>query len=497
MMDGRLNRGGILRWGLLALVVSLGGMSCAPGGGDKIPVTTRSPHAREDYLTGRDLLERLRFPEAREYFERAVAEDSTFALAWLHLAQVSTSARQFVAGLEQARRHMAGASEGEQLLIKAAVAGRLEADYTEQERLLRRLVELYPRDERAHAELGNFFFFRQRWQEAIDEYKTAIKIAPYYSPPYNQLGYAYRYLERWELAEKAFEEYTRIIPDDPNPYDSYAELLLKRGKLDQAIESYRRALAIDSGFIASYLGLATCFMLKGDYGAAHRELDVLLERATDDSQRRAALFGSAVVFVDEGLTDSALARCKALWAVSSSGADTIAMATDRAFAARILLEAGRFGRAREAIAETERLVAASSLPESRKSLSERLLLVLSGRLAVAEGDLETARRIERELQARVEAGDEQGGNPEEARRRHELAGLIALAAGDYGRAVEELSQADQQDAYVLFRLGEAYEGMDDRVNARLMYDRAANFNAVLSISQAFIRRQAVQRLAGL
>ena len=50
-------------------------------------------------------------------------------------------------------------------------------------------------------------------------------------------------------AEAAFKKYIELIPNDPNPYDSYAELLLKMGKFDDSIAQYRKALAIDPNFV--------------------------------------------------------------------------------------------------------------------------------------------------------------------------------------------------------------------------------------------------------
>jgi hypothetical protein len=46
----------------------------------------------------------------------------------------------------------------------------------------------------------------------------------------HQLGYAYRFLDRFADAEAAFKKYTELIPTDPNPYDSSAELLPKSTK---------------------------------------------------------------------------------------------------------------------------------------------------------------------------------------------------------------------------------------------------------------------------
>ena len=51
------------------------------------------------------------------------------------------------------------------------------------------------------------------------------------------LGYAYRQEGDYANAEQAFKKYIELIPNDPNPYDSYAELLLKMGKFDESIDA--------------------------------------------------------------------------------------------------------------------------------------------------------------------------------------------------------------------------------------------------------------------
>jgi cytochrome c-type biogenesis protein CcmH/NrfG len=46
------------------------------------------------------------------------------------------------------------------------------------------------------------------------------------------MGYAYSDKNDFNKAEEAFKKYISLLPDSPNPYDSYAELLLKNGRYD-------------------------------------------------------------------------------------------------------------------------------------------------------------------------------------------------------------------------------------------------------------------------
>ena len=83
--------------------------------------------------------------------------------------------------------------------------------------------------------LANTYFGRQEYQKSIDHFVKATQINPSFSQPYNQMGYAYRFLEKYGEAETAFKKYVELIPTDPNPYDSYAELLMKMGRFDESI----------------------------------------------------------------------------------------------------------------------------------------------------------------------------------------------------------------------------------------------------------------------
>ena len=67
----------------------------------KIPITTSSEEARQLYLKGRDLAEKLRATDARVLYAQAAAKDSGFALAQLGLANTAGTAKEFFDALAQ------------------------------------------------------------------------------------------------------------------------------------------------------------------------------------------------------------------------------------------------------------------------------------------------------------------------------------------------------------------------------------------------------------
>ena len=56
---------------------------------EKIPITTSSEEARQLYVKGRDLAEKLRATDARSLYAQAAAKDRGFALAHLGLANTA------------------------------------------------------------------------------------------------------------------------------------------------------------------------------------------------------------------------------------------------------------------------------------------------------------------------------------------------------------------------------------------------------------------------
>jgi len=226
-----------------------------PAGGGKIPVTTSSAEARTEFLEGRDLAEKLLITDSNAHFAKAASLDPSFAWAELSLATSAPTGKEFFEHLNKAVSLADKASNGERLLILATEAG-ANNNLVKQKEYLDQLIAAYPDDERAHFNLGGYYFGQQDYPQAIEHYKKATELAPTYSTAFNILGYAYRQAADYDNAEKAFQKYIELIPKDPNPYDSYAELLLKMGRFDDSLTQYRKALSIDPNFGNAHHGIA-------------------------------------------------------------------------------------------------------------------------------------------------------------------------------------------------------------------------------------------------
>ena len=169
------------------LAVSLVLTSTAALAEDKVPITTRSDEARQAYLKGRDLFEKLRATDAREQFQKAAAADKDFALAQLGIANSAASAKEFFEALKTATSLAGKASEAERHMILGLDAG-VRGDPAGQKAHYDQLTAAFPKDERALNLLGGYYFGRQEYPQAIAAYEKAIAINPSFSQPYNRMG---------------------------------------------------------------------------------------------------------------------------------------------------------------------------------------------------------------------------------------------------------------------------------------------------------------------
>lgn len=457
----------------------------------KVPVTTSSDEALALYMEGQALSDDLHVVEANEKFRQAVAADPGFAMAHYNQALSSQTAAEFFDAVGKASENAAGASAGEQLTIAALVAGS-ENDQAGQLAALQELVAKYSKDERVHMLLGTYYFGLQDFTAAVEHLDHAAAINPEFAGAQNSLGYAHRSLEDFDNAKAAFARYVELLPDESNPYDSYAELLMEIGEYDASIENYRKAVEIDPNFVASFAGISINESLKGNADLAQEAADHMLAAARNPAERQAAMFRSVTSHLFAGNIEAAMEVCETMLAEAEVNGNKATMGGVSEYMGDIMLVQGDAAKGEEHYNAALDHRLAAGFNEANQAQAERTHMFKTAIAAMIADDSEAAAS----RTAEYSAAAEMNGTAFEKRRVHELTGHLAMNNDDFESAVGHYAQANQLDPIVLYWSAYAHAELGNTDKAIDLATRAANRNT-LSGNLPFFRSDAQELLAKL
>jgi len=152
--------------------------------------------------------------------------------------------------------------------------------YDEAEQAYRKAINLRPSYWGGHLDLGSYYYFRKRYAEAIEEYKRVVDLTPDNAGGYSGLGAAYYALERYGEAEEAFKRSISIEPTY-RLYSNLATLYFERKRFSDAIPVYEKALAINDRDYRVWANLASAFYWSGRRDSANAEFARTMKLAED------------------------------------------------------------------------------------------------------------------------------------------------------------------------------------------------------------------------
>ena len=93
---------------------------------------------------------------------------------------------------------------------------------------------------------------------------------------------------------------SHCLPKEPNPQDSYGELLRMAGNFEGSLQHYRAALKIDPDFVTSQVGLGDTYALMGNQEQARVEYDKAIRYAHNEADRLSYSMQKAMTWVRDG-----------------------------------------------------------------------------------------------------------------------------------------------------------------------------------------------------
>jgi tetratricopeptide (TPR) repeat protein len=271
-------------------------------------ITTSSPEAYRYYLDGVRCVNMVYFDSAMGHFSKALEFDSTFAMAYYFLAHLRlfypASRQESNKYIEIALKYSDQATWREQRYIKSLDTF-IRGDIETAKMHLDLIVERYPDDIFAMFQLSLINSAIQRYEQAIDNLYTILKIDPYYKLAYNSLAFCYEQMGNYEQAVIAINKYIEIAPDEANPYDTRGLIYSNIGKLDKAIESYRIALEKNPDFPEALKRLGVLYSFRREYEKADSMFERIISISGASRKAWVTLY-QAVLLSRQGRLDSCL-----------------------------------------------------------------------------------------------------------------------------------------------------------------------------------------------
>ncbi|UCC43838.1 MAG: tetratricopeptide repeat protein [Candidatus Zixiibacteriota bacterium] len=419
-------------------------------------ITTHSLEAYRHYLEGVDNYYKLYWREAVQSFQSALQYDSTFAMAYYYLARIHDPEH-----IARAVQYSSKASQRQQYYIRSMQAS-VEGDVSKAVEELEQAVQDCPDEKDALQMLGLYMYTLQRYEEAIDYLTRVIEIDPLHKQAYNQLAYAYDQVGDLEKSIWAIGQYISIAPDEANPYDTRGEILANNGMIDQAIESYKKALEIKPDFQSSRMNLGLLCALNGDYVTAQSCFEELATVSDAGMRSTGRLYlayiplyrgqyEAALRILDEGIASDI--EDPGNWATASKHGLRAVIYRERG---DLLLALDELRKAADITRETWR---------EYEFLARRLLVQILAELGDTDAAEQAAEELRRDL---IEA-------EQNISAYWYAVGSIQFAAGNMAEAVISFEKAlEESDRFPLpgyFMLGRAYLEADRLGEAVQQFER--------------------------
>ncbi|MGK7919850.1 MAG: tetratricopeptide repeat protein [Trichodesmium sp.] len=117
-------------------------------------------------------------------------------------------------------------------------------------------------------ELAEKFLEQKKWNEAVTNYRQAIKLNPNFSWSYYKLGQALTQLKKWEEAITAYQKAIELNPDFPWSYDNLGDALVQLEKWEEAVSAYHNFIQLHSDNYWTYHKLGEALFKLGEIDKA-------------------------------------------------------------------------------------------------------------------------------------------------------------------------------------------------------------------------------------
>lgn len=137
---------------------------------------------------------------------------------------------------------------------------------------------VYPYD---HFDFGNRLRLHNQTEEAIDQYRQALAINPYFAHAHYNLGKALTETKQLAQAAEHYQEAIRLRPGFVDAINNLGNLRAHQSKHKEAISLYKQVIAIDDTRVKTFFNLALCYQKLGQTDKAIHNYQTALKLRPD------------------------------------------------------------------------------------------------------------------------------------------------------------------------------------------------------------------------
>ncbi|MFN0180207.1 MAG: protein kinase domain-containing protein [Gemmatimonadales bacterium] len=270
---------------------------------------TENREAHDLYFQGRFFVEKrdlVSLAKARDYFERAIQADSSYALAYAGLSDVYGHESVFGGALPheafpKAKAAIQRALQLDSSLVEAHTSQGFislfyDWDWPAAGRELERAVAIDPRYPPAHLFRGWYFLVTGRDREAIGEFQTAVRLDPFHLINNARLTDGFFYTRRYE---DAMAQGTKVLELEPAFFQGHTGLGQTYLQMGRCAEALAELEQVPDGRATSLQGL-----LGYGYGRCGRRGEAMAEsRRLTAARNRRYVSHYALAMIQAGLGD--------------------------------------------------------------------------------------------------------------------------------------------------------------------------------------------------
>jgi len=444
-------------------------------------ISTSSPEAQKYYIEARKYHYSGHYSQSIPIYERAVAIDPEFALAYADMGITyfwlgyQSRARE---SLQKALELSDRVSDRDRYYIQGFFYQRSEKTHGKSIEAYNKLLELYPDDNSGNNELGNVYSFIEEWDKAIELFISCIQRKDEVIYPYFNLSCVYRAIGLYDKAKEVLEDYLNNVSDNATIHNQLALTYLCQKKYDLALVEADKALFMDPDNYFYFLTKGDIYHCKGDLIKAEKEYQKVfeLEEKVAHLPGRQSL---GALYLSQGRFEKSEEQLKQGILLAKELVEKRWESSLQLDYTYRYLKSGRF---KEALKEFQNTQEAAIQGESL--FLQIFSLHYKGIAYLEMKSMDEAQRAAAELKELIESGM----NKKAIRHYHHLLGMIELKRENFSKAVEffkrgisllqyqcyfDYSQWLIPDSHALFMepLALAYYKMGDLDKAQEEYEK--------------------------